>query len=143
MFKFMTHGNIGVEVAEYVFHDPPVDGKRMMRATTAGYLLSTGELFIGCSCASEGDQFTRAQGRQQATAAAMEKLINWKRGGKCEPDAKIFVGAIEDGSPQEIDPKEINKDVYLNCLEYQVETFRLILFDRHAIIESLSLSLAR
>ena len=53
MFKKLD--GIDVEAALYVFHDPPVEGKRMMRATTAAYLLPTGELFIGCSCASEGD----------------------------------------------------------------------------------------
>lgn len=125
---------VDIEAAIYVFHEPPIEGQRMMRATAAAYLLRTGELFVGCSCASEGDQFTREKGRAQALAESEAKLLKWlHKSPKIMPDAIIKIEDNTDG----IFTRE-NKTVMFECLQYVLERFRLILASRYAIIQELN-----
>jgi|ERR1051326_1827751 hypothetical protein len=125
---------VDINAAIYVFHEKPIEGQRMMRATTAAYLLDTGQLFIGCSCASEGDQFTREKGRSQALAEAEAKLLKWlRKSPKAMPDQILATNDTDDA-----DRKRINKHVQEECLRFLIDRFRLILMQRYAIINLLS-----
>lgn len=126
---------VDINAAIYVFHEPPIEGQKLMRATTAAYLLASGELFVGCSCASEGDQFERAKGRTLALEESEAKLLRWLRKGKQTPDAILKVDPDAEGTNSY---QATNRMVMYECLAFVHERFRLILAKRSDIIKRLS-----
>lgn len=144
--KLSSNGAVvDINAAVYVFHERPIEGVRMMRATTAALLLETGELFIGCACASEGDQFERSKGRSLALQEAEAKLLRWlRKSQRIKPDSVLRT------DPDWIDEATgtkgfttLNLRVREECLYFLVERFRLILSERSAIIDRLNLEFAK
>jgi hypothetical protein len=126
VFRRMVFAD-GVEANanEYVFHEPHLDGPRKVRATNAAILLETGQLFIGCSVCSESDQFTRAEGGGKALAYASAKAAHFLKNGKRIPDGLLNV---------EREPPQIFRDVRELCIQYQIDKFRDMLYDRSLLI---------
>lgn len=135
--KLSSNGAVvDINAAVYVFHERPIEGTRMMRATTAALLLDTGELFIGCACASEGDQFERSKGRSLALVEAEAKLVRWlRKSQRIKPDQIL---AVKPDYPDKTTWHEVNGEVQKECLYFLIDRFRLLLFKRYAIIASLN-----
>ncbi len=139
MFKDTNLGNQVVKAATFIFRDPPLDGTRMVRSTLAAILLEDGRLFIGCSTCSESDQFTKVVGREKALAIALAKASKGVGGSTIMPDAIIRSSVLEDKFG---DTSAINNWVKVECLWYQLEEYRRILYARHVLLEAANEMLA-
>lgn len=138
MFKEMKLGNTTVKGVEYIFRDPPLDGPRMARATNAAILLEDGRLFIGCAVCAESEQFFKDKGREIALAEARAKTSKGVGGGVVMPDAILNLEIDVENFDEMAggNSARINQTVKMECLYYQLEKFRTILYNRHVLLEA-------